>query len=177
MPLGPGGLDEPRQHGRRPPGAEAGDEREPARLPLRIQFGPYLSQILRLHGDAHLQADGVGDTADVFQMGAIQLPGARADPQEVGPQVGVRLVFGHPPGQGGLVGQVQGLVAGEELTGAQVLGQTAEPLHEVQGGPHLIERFEAVPCVPPAPWQIPVLGVVQIREATIHQGSRCGPDG
>ncbi len=130
----------------------------------------YLSQRFRCHGSAHLQADGIGDPPEVLQVGAIELPRALADPDEVGSQVVVAALLGYEAGEGGLIGQVQGLVTGEHLAGAEVLGETPQPLDEVHGVAHLIQGLQVVPRVLPAPGQVPVLGVVEVRETAIHQG-------
>jgi hypothetical protein len=168
--LGAGRLDEGRQHGLGPPRAEARDEGEAAGSALGVQNRQCLPQGLRRHGSPHLQADGIGDAPDVLQVSVVQLPGALANPEEVGPQVVVAVELGHEAGEGRLEGQVQGLVAGEQLAGAEVLRQPAQALDEIQRVPHLVEGFQVVARVLPAPGQVPVLGMLQVREAPIHQG-------
>jgi len=170
MALGAGRLDEGRQRGFGVARPEAGDEREAAGLALRIQLRQHLPELVRFHGAAHLQADGIGEAADVFEVRAVQLPGALADPEEVGAQVVVAALLGHEAGESRLIGKVQRLVAGEQLAGAEVLGQPAQALDEIQRVPHLIQGLQVVARILPAPGQVPVLGMLQVREAAIHQG-------
>jgi len=99
----------------------------------------------------------------------VQLAGALADPEEVGPQVVVAALFGDEAGEGRLEGQVQGFVAGEQLAGPQVLGQPPQPLHEGQGVPHLVQGLQVVPSILPAPGEVPVLRVLQVCEPAVHQ--------
>ena len=72
-----------------------------------------------------LKPIGLWDAAEKFDMGAVGLPGAVADPEEVG-GAGVPVAAGAvDAGEGLLVGQEQGFVAGVEVGLADLRGVEA----------------------------------------------------
>jgi hypothetical protein len=96
-------------------GAETRDERETARLPIRVE---HVDQALKLLGSgagADLDRDGIGDATEILDMGAVGLRGAHADPGKVRGHVVPATVGRDPVGLGLFVMQVQGFVAGEEI--------------------------------------------------------------
>ena len=117
-------------------GAEAGDQRQPARLVVRIQHVDKADEFVGLERRAAFEADRVLDAAAEFDMGMVGLAGAVADPQHVArgciPVAGGRIDAGH----GLLKAQQQRLMAGEELGLAQLrrgIGIDAAGAHEAQG--------------------------------------------
>ena len=113
-------------------GAEARDERQPAGLAVRAEpadQGPYAVR-RRLRAD--LDADRVADAGGELDVRTVERPGPLADPEEMRGQVvglaGARV----GPGERLLVRQQQGLVAGVELDGPQLVRVGAAGPHERQ---------------------------------------------
>ena len=93
----PGGgdlLDQGRQPVADLAGAEAGDEREPARLVRRVELRGQRDRVVGRRGRAELDADRVLDVAEQLDVGAVELAGALADPDEVARDVVRRLRCG-----------------------------------------------------------------------------------
>src|SRR6185437_2380031 len=64
-------------------GAKAVDQRQPARLVVRIEHVDQLEQFVRLERGPAFQPDRIFDAAEIFDMTMIELTGAVADPDEV----------------------------------------------------------------------------------------------
>ena len=64
-------------------GAEAVDQRQPARLVVRVEHVDQLQQLVGLERRTALQPDRVLDAAEIFDMAVIELAGAIADPDHV----------------------------------------------------------------------------------------------
>ncbi len=158
-------------------GAEARDQGQPAGNILRIERRDQAQQIVRLQAGAAFQADRILDAAHEFDMGAVELAGAVADPQHV--RAGVV-----PVAAGGIdarhrlfVGQQQRFVAGVEIGAAQ-LG------HGVRGDAacrHEIERFGDTLCETFILFagrrvrdeaQHPTMDIVQIGIAALREGAQ-----
>ena len=101
-------------------GAEAADQREPARLVVRIENVDQPQQIVGLQRRAALQAERVLDAAAVFDMRVIVLARAVADPDHVArravPVARLRRILAR---QRLLVAEQQRLVARVEIGRAQ----------------------------------------------------------
>ena len=110
-----------------------------------IEDGDQAQQIVGVQARAAFQADGILDAAAEFDMGAVQLAGAVADPQHVGGGVVPVAGGGIDARHRLLVGQQQRLVAGVEIGGAQLrhrVRRDAAGRHEVQRfGDALRETF------------------------------------
>ena len=113
-------------------GAEAGDERQPPGLVLRVQLGGQREGVVRRRGRAELHADRVADVAEQLDVGVVELAGALADPDEVTGHVVRRVRAGVDPGQGVLVLEHQRLVAAVEVDAVELVGIGADRLHEGQ---------------------------------------------
>ena len=116
-------------------GAEAGDQRQPARLVLRVEHLDQLQQLIGGQRRAAFQADRVLDAAEELDMGMVELAGAIADPDH--------MAGGVVPVAGGgidarhrlLVAEQQRLVAGVEIGRAHLrmrLRIDAAGAHEVE---------------------------------------------
>jgi hypothetical protein len=66
---------------------ETMDQRQPARLILRVQDLHQFLQPLGAHCGAHLDADRIGDAAKIFDVRAVDVRRAHADPRHVRRQV------------------------------------------------------------------------------------------
>ena len=116
-------------------GAEAADQRQPARLVVGVEHVDQLQQLVGLQRRAALQPDRVLDAAEIFDMAVVELAGAVADPDHV---AGGRVPVsggGIDAGQGLLVAEQQRLVTGVEIGGAQLrmaLEIEAAGAHEVE---------------------------------------------
>ena len=102
----------------------------PARLLVRVEGFNQLEHVLRGGVRADLDGDGIADLAGELDMGAAGPAGALPDPQQVS-----RQVVGMPmprvgPGQGPLIIQQQGLVAGVELHRTELPGVSPARVHE-----------------------------------------------
>ena len=130
-------------------GAEAGDQRQAARLVVGIEDVDEPDEFVRLERRPAFEADRVLDTAAELDMGMIGLAGAVADPQHVArgrvPVAARRIDAGH----GLLIAEQQRLVAGEEIGRAQLrrgVGIDAAGAHEAHGlGDAVGERLIALP--------------------------------
>ena len=148
------------------------NERQPARLVLRIE---HLGQRQRLVGRDRrpdLHADGIGDAAEVFDVRAVQRARPLADPGEVGREIIPARAARHLAGLGLLVVKVQPLVAGEEIHAVDV-GQHApgERLHEAQrlaDGLHHARVLGGVRRIGHEA-QAPVFRMVQVGKAAFDQ--------
>ena len=128
-------CDQPRQVVAHLARAEARDQRQPARLVLGVQLGHQDLQVLGRGRRPAFQADGVLHAAAEFDMRAVGLPRAVADPDHVARardrQAGGRV----DPRQRLFVFQQQRLVAGVEIDlGQRVRRVRVDPgrVHEVQ---------------------------------------------
>ena len=117
-------------------GAEAGDEGQPARRPVRVEPVAERDHLVGRGARADLGADRVDDPRQELDVGAVELAGPLADPQQVGravdPVAGERVL----PGQRLLVVEDQRLVARPEVDLVQAalgLEVDAAGRHEAQG--------------------------------------------
>ena len=134
-PFGLHRLDQTRQVVANLASPKARDQGQAARFVLRVQLGHQQFQVIRRGGRAAFQPDRVQHAAREFDMRAVGLAGAVADPDHVtGPGhvlTGDRI---HPC-QGLFILQQQRLVAGIEIDGRQrVRGIRVYPgrIHEIQ---------------------------------------------
>ena len=108
-------LDQPRQGLLDVLGAEAMNEGQSAGLVLRIQGRHQALRPRVIHAAAHLHGHRVGDAAEVFDMRAIQLRRAHADPRIVGREVVPALLARNEARLRLLVQQMQALMAAIEI--------------------------------------------------------------
>mmetsp|Transcript_128601 Transcript_128601/g.333428 ORF Transcript_128601/g.333428 Transcript_128601/m.333428 type:complete len:309 (-) Transcript_128601:84-1010(-) len=101
-------------------GAVAGDDHDPALFLVGVQNLQELLKFVVLHGGSNLDADRVGDAAEVFQVGPVDLASAIPDPDEVGAQVVVLVA--HFARERLLQVELHGLVRSEELLRLLALG-------------------------------------------------------
>src|SRR5579864_5656397 len=64
-------------------GAETVDQRQPARLVVRVEYFDQLYELIRLERRPAFQADRILDAAEIFHVAVIELAGAVADPDHV----------------------------------------------------------------------------------------------
>ncbi len=172
-----GGFHQPGQAGGDLVRAEAAIEGQAARLVRRVQRIDQAQQFVRLQGRTNLEADGVLDPAHIVHMGAVQLAGALADPQQVGRGVVPVARGGIDAGHGLLEAQQQGLVAGEELHPVQFgmgLGGHADGGHEVEGFGDLVGQLTVSAAIGAAvdKAQGPAMDVVQVGIAAAGEGAQ-----
>src|SRR6266700_2192084 len=116
-------------------GAEAVDQRQPARLVIGIEHVDQPQQLVAFERWAAFQADRVPDATEIFDMGVIELPGAVADPDHVARGRVPVAGGGIDPREGLLVAEQERLMAGVEIGGAQLrMALQVEPAgaHEIQ---------------------------------------------
>ena len=77
------GPDQPRQVGLDLVMAHAGDDRHPSRLVGRVEDVDQPQQVVRVHGGAGLQPQGIGEAAGILDVGAIEVARAVAQPDQV----------------------------------------------------------------------------------------------
>src|SRR6516225_7361813 len=172
------GADHPRQLVGDLVRAEAHDQREPARLVLRIEDVDQSQHLVDLARRTAFQAERVADAAAELDMGVIGLPRAVADPQHVrrGAAEGARA-RGILPRHRLLVAQQERLMAGVEI-GALELGMALEiepaGLHEVErlryavGELLVMVRLRRV--LDKA--ERPLADIGQIGVAAVHEGAQ-----
>ena len=117
-------------------GAEPHDQREPARLVLRIENVDQAQQLVDLARRPAFEPERIHDAAAELDMGVVGLAGAVADPDHVGggaaPGAGMRGVLAR---HRLLVAEQQRLVAGVEVGGLELgmaLEIEAAGLHEAE---------------------------------------------
>src|SRR6185437_14322999 len=118
-------------------GAEAVDQRQPARLVVGIEHVDQLEQLVRLQRRAAFQTDRVLDAAEIFDMTVLELAGAVADPDHVARGRVPVAGRGIDPRHRLLVAEQERLMAGVEIGRAQ-LGMAFEV---EAAGAHEIERI------------------------------------
>ena len=148
------------------------DERQSTRLILRVQDLNQFLQPLPAHGGTHLDAYGIGNAAEILDVGPLDRGRAHSDPRHVRGQVvplllpldvtGLRL-FGQ---------EVQALVAGVEIASrGGVNPQSAHGFEEFQRfGDRIDDSLVGLAqrrLVQEA--QVPVLGVMQVGEPAVDQ--------
>ncbi len=100
-------------------GAETADQREPARLVVRIENVDQPQQVVGFQRRTAFEPDRILDAARPFDMGVIVLAGAVADPDHVA-RGGVPVAGrGIGAGEGLLVAEQQRFVAGVKVGGAE----------------------------------------------------------
>jgi hypothetical protein len=104
---------------------KSGDDRDSTGGVCGVESLEGSFEVLRLDPWADLDAHGVGQPSQIFKMGTVQLPCALAHPEEMGSEVVVGVPLGDEAREGFLVGQVQGLVAGEDLARAEGIVPTS----------------------------------------------------
>src|SRR6516165_11134113 len=100
--------------------AEAADQRQPARLILRVEHIDQLDELIGLQRRAAFQADRVLDAAEIFDMAMVELPRAIADPDKMAGGCIPIPGRGIDPRHCLLVAEQQGFVAGVEVGRAQL---------------------------------------------------------
>jgi hypothetical protein len=132
-PAGRDRLGQRRQGLADPPRAHPGDQGEAARLAVRVQGLDQREHVLGGDGRADLDRHGVADLPRELDVGAVGVTSPLPDPQQVrGGVIGLPAAR-VGPGQGPLVVQQQGLVAGVELHRAELLGVGSAGVHERDG--------------------------------------------
>ena len=153
-------------------GTHAGDEGQPAGLAVRVQLVDQAQGVVAAGGRAELDADRVADAGEEVDVGVVQLAGALPDPEEVRRgvvgQAGARV----DAGQGALVVQQQGLVAGVELHPLERLEVGAAGGHELDGavdvpGQGLVAGVGRVL----GEALVPLVHQAQVREAALGEGA------
>jgi hypothetical protein len=114
------------------PGAHPDDEREAARLALRVERVDQGQGVLGGRRRAELDPDRVADVPHELHVRAVELPGALADPQEVRRDVVRQARTRVDAGQGALVVEQQRLVAGVDVDPVELLRVGARGVHERQ---------------------------------------------
>ena len=121
-----------------------------------------------------LDADGVLDAAQVFDVRAAGIVGAQPDPGKVRQQVEVAGAARHTPGLRRFIAQVQGLVRGEEIDLVGIAGAHSEhvldELQRVLDGLHHAVVFRRQGGVA-RPVDVEIFGVVEVGEAALDQGA------
>ena len=172
-----GGFHQPRQSGGDLVGAEAAIERQAARLVIGVEGVDQGQQLLRLDRRADLDADRVLHALHEVDVGAIELAGSLADPQQVGGGVVPIAGGGIDAGHGFLEAEQQGLVAGEELHTGQVrmaLRRDANGLHERQGLGDLVAQLAVSRALRAVvdETQGPAVDVVQVGVTAAGEGAQ-----
>ena len=179
--LMPGGLhllDDRRQQVADLVVAQAADQRQPARLVVRIEPLDVLDGQLGRHGRPDLHPDRVGDDLGEGDVGAVELAGALADPDVVRGQVIEARLWGFSgelvaqPQHGAFVVEDQGLVAGVDLGGVEVAVVDPAGAHETHTAVDLAgQRLVAGPGRRgPDELPVPIVDEVQRRQARRGQG-------
>src|SRR5258706_437246 len=110
--------------------AEAVNQRQATRLVLRIEDRHQLLQPFIAHRRADLDADRIGDAAEILHVRALDRGRAHADPGHVCGQVVPAILARYVARLGLLVQQVQALMAGKELDPQRIANLLA--LHRLQ---------------------------------------------
>ena len=172
------GLDRP--HHRReelgdPLRSQTGDECQTAGEAIGVQPLAQRHDLVGTAVRSDLDADGIVDARHEFEMRAVELPGAVADPDHVGRAVVPVAGEGVDAGQALLVGQDQRLVAGEEVDLVQaLLGPEVDAAgsHEAQGAVDL--RRDALVALALAGRRhellVPQVHLGQVGEAALGEG-------
>ena len=139
-------ADHRRQHVADLVGAEPDDQRQPARLVLRIENVDQPQQLVDLGRRPAFQAQRIHDAAAELDMGVVGLAGAVADPDHVrrgrAPGAGMRRILAR---QRLLEAEQQRLVAGVEVGGLELrMPFEIEPagLHEGERLGDAVGEFE-----------------------------------
>ena len=141
---GPAGchrLGQRRQGLADPARAHPGDQGEAARLAVRVEGLDQREHVLGGDGRADLDGNGVADLPRELDVGAPGITGSLPYPQQVrGRVIGLPAACIRP-GQGALVVQQQGLVAGVELHRAELVGIGPAGVHERDGPVDLVGQL------------------------------------
>ncbi|CAD5925139.1 protein of unknown function [Streptomyces sp. KY70] len=133
-------------------GAHPRDECEPAGVPPGVETVAQGEQRLRRHGRPDLDRDGVGDGGEQRDVGAVQLPGALADPRPVG--------RGQQQGAVGFAAQQRQFVVEQQCLMA---GPDGDVEHRAARGAAPAEVVHDVAGGPVAGQQMPRIGAAQLR--------------
>ncbi len=174
----PGGLDRGQQRAQAlldRVGAHAGDQGQAARHPLGVERLAQPEHLLGGGAGSELAAEGVGHPGEEAHVGTVEVPGALADPQQVGRAVVPVAGEAVPAGQRLLVAQEQGLVARVEVDLVQlVLGGQVDPAggHEAQGPLDAVGDDLVALALPARRHELLVPGVhlVEVGEAPLGEG-------
>ena len=153
--------------------AEAVDEGEAARFVLRVEHLGQRQRFVGRDGRADLDADGIGDAAEVLDVRAVQRAGAVADPGEVGGEVipagaarhlaglGLLVIAGASPSW--LVKKSTRLMSASTLPVSVSMNRSESPMRldhaRVFGGVRRVGHKA----------QLPVFRVVQVGKAAFDQ--------
>ncbi len=142
-----------------PAGAHPGDEGEPARLVVGVELRGERDRVVGAGGRPELDADRVADVREQLDVGAVELTGPLADPDEVAGHV-VRLLGARvDAGQRVLVLEDQRLVAGVEVDPVELVGVGADGLHEGERPVDLLAELLVAPADRRAAHEVGVPGV------------------
>ena len=112
--------------------AHARDERQAARFVVGVETLDEAQDVVRRGRGAELDSDRVPDAAEELHVSAAEIARPLPDPRQVRGEIVVARPVRHFPREGALVGQVEALVAGEEVDARQLFNAClAERLHEV----------------------------------------------
>ena len=123
-------------------GTHAGDESDATGHVLGVELLDQRDDGLAVGFVADLDADGVGDAAEVLHVRAVRLPGALAAPEEVRAAPVVLLGGGVQTREPLLVPEVERLVRGEKVGGLHAGAVLVDPArrHERERGVNLIRQ-------------------------------------
>ena len=158
-------------------GAEAGDQRQPPGLVLRVEHVDQREQRLGLKARPDLGADRILDAAQIFDMRVVELARAVAGPQEMS-RGGVPIADGGIDAREGLlVAEQQRLVARIEARGAElrrIVGREPDGAHEAQGFGDVLGDFLVAVAGRAVldEAEIPPMHVLEIGVAALREGAQ-----
>ena len=154
--------------------AHAGDQRQAARIVVRVEAVDVLDGLLWGGRRPDLHADRVADQGGEVDVGVVQPAGALADPHLVGGEVVEHVLALFVVGQAQhatLVVQDEGLVGGVDVRGVQGGGGHATGAHELQAAVDLLgQGLVAGACRGVGDeFAVPLVQLVQVRGARAGQ--------
>lgn len=180
------GFDVAAQHRLDLVGSVAGDQSDFPDVFAGVYDVEELDQLVVLHRRADLDADWVLDTAEVFNVTAIDLPGAVSDPQEVSgsvvPALAIRGCLSsrvasrmlQPSRQALFVLQNKAFVAAVQVDGLQLArGVCSDCAHEAEGVGDTVDDGSVLGLqfLVAHMSKTPVHGIVQIGDTTAQLGT------
>ena len=165
-------LDGPRQGGLHVARAEAVDQGEAPRLILGVERGDQPLQPGGIHRRADLDGDGIGDTAKVLDVRAVELRGAHSDPRQVRGKVVPAVLSRDEASLRLFIEQMQPLVARVEVDDRRLVhAASTDAFEEIEGiadrAHDALVGFLELRMLDEA--EVPILGMVQIGETAIDQ--------
>ncbi len=109
--------------------SEASDQNQAPGRVVGIEPVDQAQQRVGIEAGTAFQPDGIADAARKFEMSAIELPGAVADPKHMSSRRPILLARLVEPGQRLLVIEKQGFVAGEHRDRPGRLGESDFTMH------------------------------------------------